>query len=90
MKMSNTILEPLVVAHPVILSQDLLILANYDMVKSPIAVPGSTNTVESQGTIDLAPTASKQDLQALATGQNTLQNVIGAVGQAWCLQPQVS
>jgi hypothetical protein len=40
--------------------------------KSPIAAPGST----------FIPAGSKQDLQALATGQNTLQNVIGAVGQS--------
>ena len=48
---------------------------------SPIAVPGSTATVEIQGTVRPSPNGSKQDLQALATGQNTLQNVIGAVGQ---------
>jgi hypothetical protein len=34
-----------------------------------------------QGTIKSSPNGSKQDLQALSTGQNTLQNVIGAVGQ---------
>lgn len=45
--------------------------AHYDTEISPIAIPGST----------YEPTANKQDLQALATGQNTLQNVIGAVGQ---------
>jgi hypothetical protein len=55
--------------------------AYYDVVPSPIAVPGSTATVESQGTVQPSPIGSKQDLQALATGQNTLQNVIGAVGQ---------
>jgi hypothetical protein len=38
--------------------------------------------VESQGTIRPSPNGNKQDLQALATGQNTLQNVLGAVGQA--------
>jgi hypothetical protein len=53
----------------------------YDVVPSPIAVPGSTATVEIQGTVRPSPNGSKQDLQALATGQNTLQNVIGAVGQ---------
>ena len=53
----------------------------YDTVTSPIAVPGSTNTVMTQGTIKSSPNGSKQDLQALATGQNTLQNIIGAVGQ---------
>jgi hypothetical protein len=55
--------------------------ANYDVQPSPIAVPGSTATVESQGSIRPSPTGSKQDLQALAVGQNTLQNVLGAVGQ---------
>jgi hypothetical protein len=55
--------------------------AFYDTVPSPIAVPGSTSTVEVQGTIKASPNGSKQDLQALSTGQNTLQNVIGAVGQ---------
>jgi hypothetical protein len=55
--------------------------SHYDTVTSPIAVPGSTNTVMTQGTIKSSPQGSKQDLQALSTGQNTLQNVIGAVGQ---------
>jgi hypothetical protein len=55
--------------------------SHYDVAKSPIAVPGSTNTVMTQGTIKPSPSGSKQDLQALAQGQNTLQNVIGAVGQ---------
>ena len=55
--------------------------AQYDVVPSPIAVPGSTATVESQGTVQPSPNGSKQDLQALSNGQNTLQNVIGAVGQ---------
>lgn len=45
--------------------------AHYDTEKSPIASPGST----------YVPSGSKQDLQALAVGNNTLQNVIGAVGQ---------
>ena len=56
--------------------------AFYDTVPSPIAVPGSTDTVEIQGTIKASPNGSKQDLQSLSTGQNTLQNVLGAVGQA--------
>lgn len=55
--------------------------SHYDTVPSPIAVPGSTATVMAQGTIKSSPTGSKQDLQALSQGQNTLQNVIGAVGQ---------
>jgi hypothetical protein len=57
--------------------------AHYDTVPSPIATPGSTATVEIQGTIQPSPQGSKQDLQALASGQNTLQNVLGAVGQAF-------
>jgi len=56
--------------------------AHYDTTRSPIAKPGSTAEVESQGSIRFSPNGSKQDLQALSTGQNTLQNVIGAVGQA--------
>jgi hypothetical protein len=56
--------------------------SHYDVNASPIAKPGSTATVESQGTIRPSAYGSKQDLQSLATGQNTLQNVIGAVGQA--------
>lgn len=55
--------------------------SHYDTTPSPIAVPGSTATVQTQGTIKSSVQGSKQDLQALATGQNTLQNVIGAVGQ---------
>jgi hypothetical protein len=55
--------------------------SHYDTNKSPIAVKGSTDTVMTQGTIRPSPQGDKQDLQALATGQNTLQNVLGAVGQ---------
>jgi hypothetical protein len=55
--------------------------SHYDVAPSPIAVPGSTATVESQGSIQPSPNGSKQDLQSLAQGQNTLQNVLGAVGQ---------
>jgi hypothetical protein len=47
--------------------------SHYDTTTSPIASPGSTGIPN--------PAGSKQDLQALASGQNTLQNVIGAVGQ---------
>ena len=54
--------------------------SHYDTNVSPIAVPGSNNTVMTQGTIRTSATGDKQDLQALSTGQNTLQNVIGAVG----------
>ena len=54
--------------------------SHYDTNISPIAVPGSNNTVMTQGTIRTSTTGDKQDLQALSTGQNTLQNVVGAVG----------
>ena len=47
--------------------------SHYDTTTSPIAKPGSTGIPNQQGT--------KQDLQALEQGQNSLQNVIGAVGQ---------
>jgi len=56
--------------------------AHYDTVSSSITSPGSNNTVQTQGTIRSSVSGDKQDLQSLATGQNTLQNVIGAVGQA--------
>jgi hypothetical protein len=56
--------------------------AHYDTQISPIAVPGSNNQVEAQGTLRSVPQGNKQDLQALSSGQNTLQNVIGAVGQS--------
>jgi hypothetical protein len=55
--------------------------SHYDTTKSPIAPPGSTNQVVQSGTLVSVPQGNKQDLQALNTGQNTLQNVIGAVGQ---------
>ena len=60
--------------------------AYYDPVPSPIAVPGSNNTVMSQGSIKVSKSGGKQDLQALSTGQNTLQNVVGAVGQGLAYQ----
>ena len=52
----------------------------YDTTPSPIAT--RTATVETPTGIAESINGSKQDLQALATGQNTLQNVLGAVGQA--------
>lgn len=55
--------------------------SHYDTTKSPIAPPGTTNQVVQNGTLVSVPQGNKQDLQALNTGQNTLQNVIGAVGQ---------
>ena len=54
---------------------------HYDTTKSPIAPPGSTDQVVQNGALVSVPNGNKQDLQALNTGQNTLQNVIGAVGQ---------
>lgn len=54
--------------------------AHYDTAISPIAKPGSNNTVTTQGATRSVPQGNKQDLQALSTGQNTLQNTIGAVG----------
>jgi hypothetical protein len=54
----------------------------YDTTPSPIVKPGKTATVETPTGIAESINGSKQDLQALATGQNTLQNVLGAVGQA--------
>lgn len=47
--------------------------SHYDTNTSPIAKNGSTGIPN--------PGGSKQDLQALASGQNTTQNVLGAVGQ---------
>jgi hypothetical protein len=55
--------------------------AHYDTTRSPIAPPGSTDQVVQNGTLVSVPQGMKQDLQALAVGKNTLQNVIGAVGQ---------
>jgi hypothetical protein len=47
--------------------------SHYDTRTSPIAKPGSTGIPNPKGT--------KKDLQAGAQAQNTLQNVLGAVGQ---------
>ena len=44
--------------------------SHYDTMKSPIAPSGST----------YVPSASKQDLQASATGKNALQDALGAIG----------
>jgi hypothetical protein len=55
--------------------------SHYDTVSSDITIPGTSNTVSTQGTIKPSIQGSKQDLQALASGQNTLTNVLGAVGQ---------
>ena len=55
--------------------------SHYDTTQSPIAPPDSTNQVVQNGTLVSVPNGTKQDLQALNTGQNTLQNIAGAVGQ---------
>lgn len=56
--------------------------AHYDTVKSSLARPGSTATVFGQGGLVDAITGTTQDLQALASGQGGLQNVLGAVQTA--------
>jgi len=53
----------------------------YDTTLSPIAAPNSNNLVQQSGSLVSVPNGTKQDLQALNTGQNTLQNIVGAVGQ---------
>ena len=50
---------------------------HYDTVRSSLARPGSTATVFGQGGIIDAITGSVQDLQALASGQGGLAQVIG-------------
>ena len=55
--------------------------SHYDTTSSPIAPPGSTSQVVQGGSLVSVPNGTIQDLQALNTGQNTLQNVVGAVGQ---------
>lgn len=56
--------------------------SHYDTTPSPIAIQNSTATVASQGSIRPSVQGNKQDLQALTTGQNTNQNILGAVKQA--------
>ena len=55
---------------------------HYDLQRSGLARPGSTQTVFGQGGLIDAGIGSIQDLQALASGQGGLQNVIGAVQKA--------
>ena len=55
--------------------------SHYDTIPSDITKPGSNNTVGNQDSIRTSVQGTKQDLQALSQGQNTLQNVLGAVGQ---------
>ena len=56
--------------------------AHYDTTRSSLSRPGGTATVFGQGGIIDAVTGVTQDLQALATGQGGLQNIIGAVQTA--------
>jgi hypothetical protein len=56
--------------------------ANYDTIPSGITRPGGTQSVFGQGGLIDAAIGTTQDLQALASGQGGLQNVIGAVQTA--------
>jgi hypothetical protein len=56
--------------------------AHYDIVSSGISRPGSTQSVFGQGGLLDAVGGTVQDLEALASGQGGLQNVIGAVQAA--------
>ena len=56
--------------------------AHYDTTKSSLSRPGGTATVFGQGGIIDAVSGATADLQALASGQGGLQNVLGAVQTA--------
>ena len=56
--------------------------AHYDTTKSKLSRPGGTATVFGQGGIIDAVSGATADLQALASGQGGLQNVLGAVQTA--------
>ena len=56
--------------------------SRYDTEISPIAKPGSNDQVLINGQLQTSTQGNKQDLQALVNTQNTLQNVVGAVGQS--------
>jgi hypothetical protein len=56
--------------------------AHYDTTKSSLSRPGGTATVFGQGGIIDAAASFTEDLQALASGQGGLQNIIGAVQTA--------
>ena len=56
--------------------------ARYDVTPSGITRPGGTKSVFGQGGLLDAVTGGVQDLQALASGQGGLQNVLGAVQTA--------
>ena len=56
--------------------------AHYDLTRSALARPGSTQTVFGQGGLIDAGIGIVEDLNALASGQGSLNNVIGAVQKA--------
>ena len=56
--------------------------AHYDLTRSALARPGSTQTVFGQGGLLDAGAGIVNDLNALASGQGSLNNVIGAVQTA--------
>ena len=56
--------------------------SRYDTELSPIGRPGSNNQAMVNGQLQPSVQGNKQDLQALVNSQNTLQNVVGAVGQS--------
>ena len=56
--------------------------AHYDTTKSGLSRPGGTATVFGQGGIIDAAGSFTEDLQALASGQGGLQNILGAVQTA--------
>jgi len=56
--------------------------AHYDLTRSGLARPGSTQTVFGQGGLIDAGFGVVEDLNALASGQGGLNNVIGAVQKA--------
>ena len=56
--------------------------AHYDTTKSSLSRPGGTNSVFGQGGLIDAFASTAEDLQALASGQGGLPNVIGAVQTA--------
>ena len=55
--------------------------AHYDLMRSSLARSGSTQTVFGQGGLVDAAAGIVEDLNALASGRGSLQNVIGAVQQ---------
>ena len=56
--------------------------AHYDLTRSGLARPGSTQTVFGQGGLIDAGLGIVEDLNALASGQGSLNNVIGSVQTA--------